>query len=411
VESTDTMALPKKFYDDWRNHHGLEAQYEAGLKDLKDPVPDIHRPGKTITNPWKHINGDKFDYLFKFLEKWYLWTPGGATDGLDYIVEFSWISYLNNEGIAFTKTSYGAAMLADFTELQGEFMDSPESKDKIKEVAKGIGQVRMDDYVDPEKPKPEWPTFNEFFIREIRKEARPVYTKKGSGAVVAPADCVINMIVDGLTLDTPLQVKNVQMSVSKLLNDSHCAKYFNGGTAVSCILMPDGYHWYHAPVGGEVVESHDDIGGVYYGMANFPELLNKGNVGYGYDYEMFTDFRRGYLIIETQYYDVDGNETEKGYVGMVTVGLNSIGSVNYLDKFADIKPEDRRKVPIEAGEKIGNFKYGGSLNILLFQEGRFPAVQLLQGQRIGVLEDPNRSTNVFGRSYYSLTRQSNPLAR
>ncbi|WP_233290009.1 phosphatidylserine decarboxylase [Kitasatospora sp. MBT66] len=58
---------------------------------------------------------------------------------------------------------------------------------------------------------------------------------------------------------------------------------------MSCILLPDTYHRYHAPGGGEVVEARDDIGGVYYGMKDFPALLDEGNVGYGFDYSMFDD--------------------------------------------------------------------------------------------------------------------------
>jgi phosphatidylserine decarboxylase len=190
------------------------------------------------------------------------------------------------------------------------------------------------------------------------------------------------MIVDELTDTTRLPVKTVTMNVEQLLNNSKYAKHFvrtgehAGGTAVSCILLPDTYHWYHAPVTGKVVEAHDDIGGIYYGMRDFPRLLNKGDVGYGYDYSMFDDFRRGYLIIET---------TDYGYVGMVPVGLNSIGSVEFMDQFKDIR-DTAQAVPVRKGEKIGCFKYGGSLNILLFEHGRFPALRLLQGQRIGYLD-------------------------
>lgn len=40
--------------------------------------------------------------------------------------------------------------------------------------------------------------------------------------------------------------------------------------------------------------------------------------------------------------------------------------------------------------KVGYFKYGGSLNILLFEQGRFPSLSLLVGQRIGVLNSDFR---------------------
>jgi phosphatidylserine decarboxylase len=53
--------------------------------------------------------------------------------------------------------------------------------------------------------------FNDFFVREIEPGVRPI---------AAPTA--------GSVKDHP------------------------GGTAVSCILLPDTHHWYHAPVAGRV---------------------------------------------------------------------------------------------------------------------------------------------------------------
>ena len=36
-------------------------------------------------------------------------------------------------------------------------------------------------------------------------------------------------------------------------------------------------------------------------------------------------------------------------------------------------------------DRIGCFKYGGSLNILLFEKDRFPSLNIMQGQQIGLL--------------------------
>jgi len=89
------------------------------------------------------------------------------------------------------------------------------------------------------------------------------------------------MIVDDLTEETKIPVKTVYLNVKTLLNNSPYAVRFVGGTAVSCILMPDMYHRYHAPVSGVVLESNEDVAGEYFGIKDFPHLLNKGDVGYG----------------------------------------------------------------------------------------------------------------------------------
>ncbi|QFR97456.1 phosphatidylserine decarboxylase [Streptomyces tsukubensis] len=379
--------------------------YDAATANVvpypKDTPPALHCD-------WK----DKgVDFLCQFFEDWYAWDPG-VHNGLDYIEKFSWINYENAYGMVFVTCGPGHKVLADFTHLQGVLLDKKGDKRTQALIGAWVEQLgsKMKDFESGP-----WETFNDFFVRELAKNARPISAAKDDTVVVAPADCVINMIVDELKKDTPIPVKTVTMNVEQLLAGSSFADTFVDGTAVSCILMPDSYHWYHAPVAGEVVEARDDIAGVYYGMRDFPELLNKGNVGYGYDYEMFDHFRRGYLIIKTRYPDGPHGEKQEGYVGMVTVGLNSIGSVNYLPRFQHVNypaapatPKD--PVKVGKGEKIGNFKYGGSLNILLFEKERFPALQLLQGQRIGLLEPKERTRGLFTGSYHTQSRRRSPLA-
>ncbi|UED87380.1 phosphatidylserine decarboxylase [Streptomyces profundus] len=369
------------------DHEGFRTLYDAAVAHV---VPMPEDTPNEVRCDWKNRN---IRFLCDFFREWYHW-ESGVNNGLNYIEKFSWINYENDYGMVFVTRGPGYKMTADFTNLQGRWMDSPESKDLIKKWVAELGPKRMADY-----KVADWPNFNAFFARELADGKRPIDAKDDNSVVVASADCVINMIVDELTDTTPIPVKTVTMNIRQLLDDSPYAARFLGGTAVSCVLLPDSYHWYHAPVGGEVVESRDDIGGQYYGMRNFAELLNKGNVGYGYDYALFSNFRRGYVIIRTRYQDAQGGPDGEGYVGLVPVGLNSIGSVNFLDKFKGGTPST--PVPVEKGEKVGNFQYGGSLNILLFEPGRFPALQLLQGQRIGVLEQLARTAGLFTSPYHN----------
>lgn len=381
----------RKLYNDGTGD--FKAKFDAAIKGVQP------RPQGTEDKVWKDWQGASIDTLCNFFEEWYAWgLKQGVHDGLDYIEKFSWINYENDAGMDFVTTGAGRDVLADFTNLQGLQMDDPESgKSLVDSWIKELGPKKMADF-----RKGDWSTFNKFFIRELAPGARPIDGRLDPGVVVAPTDCVINMIVDELTDATRIPVKTVTMNVDQLLNGSRYAKHFThdregkpgGGTAVSCILMPDTYHRYHAPVGGQVVEAHDNIGGVYYGMRDFPGLVNKGNVGYGYDYGMFADFRRGYVVIRTPYVDHEGKPDGDGYVALVPVGLNSIGSVQFLEKFRNIT-KNSAPVEIEKGEEIGCFQYGGSLNILLFEKGRFPALQLLMGQRIGVLEEPKRAKRLF----------------
>ncbi|WP_380282963.1 phosphatidylserine decarboxylase [Kitasatospora purpeofusca] len=365
----------KELYNDKTGD--FRVKFDAAIAGLQPPTVD---PKSDVYKDWRGATGDT---LAEFFGEWYQWGWGQPiADGLLYIRKFSWISYQNDAGLAFVHSESGRDVLADFTNLQGLQMDDPDSEDLVRKWIDELGPKRMADFKDGD-----WSTLNKFFIRELKPGSRWIDDSLDPSVVVAPTDCVINMIVDDLTDETPLPIKGgVTMNVGRLLAGSKYAEKFTGGTAVSCILMPDTYHRYHAPVGGEVVEARDDVGGVYYGIRDFPDLLNKGNVGYGYDYSLFEDFRRGYVIIKTPYLDHKGDPDGEGHVALVPVGLNSIGSVQFLEKFRNIT-EKSAPVEVRKGDEIGFFQYGGSLNILLFEANRFPALQLLMGQRIGVLQE------------------------
>ena len=148
-----------------------------------------------------------------------------------------------------------------------------------------------------------------------------------------------------------------------MLANSSYAEKFIGGTGLRCILTPTDYHHYHAPVNGRVVESREQVNGVLYGGVPGPAMID--NV---------TNFQRGYYIYETE---------EFGYVGMVPVGLSTIGSVVFEEPYKYITPD--APVNIRKGDRVGHFEYGGSLVILVFEPGRFEELTVAQGSRIGAL--------------------------
>ncbi|OUS02048.1 phosphatidylserine decarboxylase [Flavobacteriales bacterium 33_180_T64] len=331
-----------------------------------NPIPVGTDPSATYN--WKNAT---IDDLCNFFKSWYTWNPDMAT-GLEYIQKFSWLYYLNPHGLTFVQSLMGYLMTYAFVDINGQKMDSAASLPLVEEWMSELGS-KMDDYIIPEGG---YKNFNEFFFRELKPGMRPVSSPDDNSVVVSPADAIVNMIDDNLALDTPLEVKTQKLNVKQLLNNSSFASDFEGGTAVSCILMPTVYHRYHAPIAGSVIESNEDVSGFYFGIDDFPKLINGGNVGYGYDYSLFEHFRRGYLIIETQKF---------GKVAMIPVGLNTISSIVFKDKFKSVSASN--PIPIKKGEEVGYFQYGGSLNILLFEKGCFPAVRIPQGQIIGTLDE------------------------
>jgi len=345
------------------NHDGFQDKFDAAVMGVEP------RPDGTPDDVWFNWRGATINTLIDFFQDWYTWSPV-VESGLQKIQQFSWLYYQNDAGVDFVRRQgSGRLMTQYFVVVNGMKYDDRSSQSLVREWEKELGD-KMNDYIVPPKG---FQTFNEFFARELKPNMRPVTAAGDDSVAVSPADAIINMIDDSLSVDRPLNVKTQKITPRNLLHGSPLAEQFNGGTALSCILMPDVYHRFHAPVSGRVVEADEDVAGSYFGIEDFPKLINGGNVGYGYDYSVFEHFRRGYVIIKTEKY---------GHVAMVPVGLNTIASVIFDERFKKVKPGDK-PIPITKGDEIGYFQYGGSLNILLFEKGVFPAVRIPQGEGIG----------------------------
>ena len=118
-------------------------------------------------------------------------------------------------------------------------------------------------------------------------------------------------------------------------------------------------------------------------VSDFPDWApSTGNVGYyGSDFSEFENFQRGYFIIDTGKY---------GHVAMVAVGLNTISSIVFNPKFENVT----KPVPVKRGEELGNFIYGGSLFVMIFEPGRYKsgAIKVRLGNQIGVFDTGNDKT-------------------
>lgn len=350
--------------------------------------PTVDELGPKRANPWVAAEPE---HLVAYFAQWFtfLATPSGG--GLGKIVPFTFF-YLNNPsafhflnelesqtGAATEPTKEIFDWTVRFVKVRGDFMDSPASTTYIDEWIKSLGNTRKD-YIEPPGG---YTSFNEFFTRSLNYSVnpRPINEPDDPSILTASADSEINFIQTELTLESALPVKGRQINVRDLLADSTYAQHFVGGTAVSCVLMPNNYHRYHAPVTGSIVESQE-VPGIYNGILDGEHWFNQGNIGEGTtEFSIFEDFHRSYFIFET---------ADHGYVGMVPVGLNTISRMypSMVNDQSTLVPPGATPVPITKGTEIGHFAYGGSLNILLFEPGVLASINVLMGQRLGALGTP-----------------------
>ena len=93
-----------------------------------------------------------------------------------------------------------------------------------------------------------WPTFNAFFTRALRPDARPLPAEPD--AVASPSDGTVQDAgeIAGTTL---VQAKALTYSLESLLGgDRGAAAAFAGGSAATIYLAPRDYHRVHLPVDG-----------------------------------------------------------------------------------------------------------------------------------------------------------------
>lgn len=342
-------------------------------------------------NPWQYANISEFQDYF---ETWFvdLEKPDG---GLGLILPFTWFYLNNTSGYYFLNTfesKSGRAMqyskeifdwTVTFIFIRGEFMDSIESTEHLRAWMKDPSS-QMEDFVEPDGG---YQSFNEFFSRDLDMSkvppARPISNASDDSIVTASADTIINFILSDITLQSKMDIKGRQISMYDLLDKSKYAKHFVGGTAVSCVLMPNVYHHYHSPVTGKIVEGRE-IPGVYNGIMDGEHWFNTGdNIGESdTDFSIFEDFHRAFYVIKTEKY---------GHVAVVPVGLNTISRIRPSlvgDKSTYVTAGDS-PVDIKKGDKLGYFQYGGSLNMLFFEKGVFGNVSLLMGDRLGQMVAKN----------------------
>ncbi len=353
----------KKLLDSaFKNMHQLPPEYPDG-------------------NPWI---GKNFSDLLIFLNEWCTFLPtidGSHDDGLKYIQDFAWFYYQNQDGVDFVQQSPGREVMRDFAIQRGRFMDSEASTSQIANWLKDI-RIEKEDYnlPDPNASDGGFKSFNEFFARTLKNQAnsRPQTMPERDYIISAPTDCVINSIPQNIT-DSKMLITtkgNQALNISDMLDGSKYADKFIGGTALSCVLTPNAYHRYHSPVGGNVLETKI-IEDAFYGYDNFPIWATpNGNTGYyGTDFNQFENYQRGYFIVDTGTY---------GHVALIPVGLDTISSIVFEEKFMNVvKP-----VPVKRGDTLGYFLYGGSLFIMIFEPNKYKsdAIRVRLGNQIGIFD-------------------------
>ncbi len=96
-------------------------------------------------------------------------------------------------------------------------------------------------------------TFNEFFIRELADDARPI--DSDANVLTSPVDGTVSQIGQ-LRGDAILQAKGIEYSLDDLIaTDIDDARAYADGSFATIYLAPYNYHRVHAPIAGTLLSA------------------------------------------------------------------------------------------------------------------------------------------------------------
>lgn len=242
-----------------------------------------------------------------------------------------WLNWLYHNPVG-EATLWAIAKRKIVSSVYGDMMEKPSSSDKIQPFIEEYG---VDISIAQEQ---NFNSFNEFFIRTLKPQARPII--QDSLAVASPADGKV-LAYENIN-NSDFYIKGVRFNVESFLNNSELAKKYKNGSMIVFRLAPPDYHRYHFPVSGKVPQANTKIDGDYYSV-NPLALREKA--------EIFWLNKREYGIIESPVF---------GNVVMVEVGATMVGSM--LQSYSGTS--------IKKGDEKGYFKFGGSTVVLLFEKDK-----------------------------------------
>jgi len=236
-----------------------------------------------------------------------------------------------------------------FSRLYGRWADSRQS---AKEIAPFLTRFGIDpnEFLDPVES---FRTFNEFFYRQLRPEARPL--APGNGTVLFPADGR-HLLVSDLSAESTIFAKGRRFDLAKLLGNEELGHSYHGGSAVISRLCPTDYHRFHFPLEGDAEE---------------PRLIN----GSLYSVNPIALARSLRYLHENKRRITSVRHPVIGRYLFLEVGATNVGGI--VDSG---KPGHVRK-----GDEKGYFRFGGSMVMTLFPTGRFlPAGDLAEQSAAGI---------------------------
>ena len=195
-------------------------------------------------------------------------------------------------------------------------------------------------------------TFNDFFVRELLPEARPIDSRIDS--IVSPVDGTVS-IASTIRDTSIIQAKGIDYTLDDLLaTDLEQADAYIDGTFATIYLAPYNYHRIHAPLDGELVAARYIPGDLF--------SVNEATVA-----RVNGLFRRNERLVMHF-------KTDRGPAALIFVGALNVGSIS-TPWSGELRPQKRGVVEvldlstatttIKKGDLLGWFNMGSTVILLM----------------------------------------------
>lgn len=194
------------------------------------------------------------------------------------------------------------------------------------------GKIDMSEYVSRE-----YSSFNDFFTREIKKNARPVDSDEK--ALISPADGRIS--VYKTDENSVFKIKDSYYTVESITRSKAAAKKYMNGYCVIIRLCVDNYHRY-CYIDNGILGKSKYINGVLHTVN--PYALKH--------YDIYRENSRECTILHTEHF---------GDVMQIEVGALMVGKIKNIHTQGTL---------FKKGSEKGMFEYGGSTIVLLIENNK-----------------------------------------
>lgn len=222
-----------------------------------------------------------------------------------------------------------------FSRWYGWRMDRPSTRQKIAAFVQEFGL----DATEFARDIDDFGSFNEFFYRELKPQARPVDPDPSS--IVFPADGR-HLCVPDLSQSEGLFVKGEMFDLAKLLDNPRLLDRYAHGSLLLSRLCPVDYHRFHFPSAG-VPGRTKLINGPLYSVNPLALCQN---------IHILTTNKRCLTELQTKVF---------GKVLLMEIGATCVGSICQTYEAG---------VTVAKGSEKGYFRFGGSSTITIFPPGQ-----------------------------------------